>query len=408
MIRVDIPEPAADVIAVLEKYGYEAYVVGGCVRDSILGREPSDWDVTTSCAALSTKTIFDETDGFDAYDTGMKHGTVTVVRKGVSIEVTTFRVEYAYLDHRHPKLVYFTEQLEKDLARRDFTVNAIAYSERCGLIDPWGGVRDIERQIIRCVGDPKTRFDEDALRILRALRFASQLGFDIHPDTADAASELAHTIVHISRERVTSELTKLLLGGGAARVMRYFPDVLYHACPMLNELYIISASDTVERLCGAALPLMLAALLADADRQLTDTLFKWLRFDKKTVSRTLAILRAVEYLPLDKPMLKRLCRDVGFENVRDAVRLAAARDTDVGDAMRRLNEIESRGECYTPMALNIDGHDLLALGCERHRIGEVLSELLDMVIDGRLENDGTVLIAKAKTVIGKDTSADKR
>ena len=204
-----IPDGAKRIIEELEKAGFEAYIVGGCVRDMLLFREPEDWDITTSATPEEIKGLFRRT-----VDTGIEHGTVTVLIGKESYEVTTFRIDGKYEDHRHPTEVVFTPSLEEDLKRRDFTINAMAYSETKGIIDLFGGQEDLKAGIIRCVGDPEQRFGEDALRMLRGIRFAGQLLFDIEPETFSAIQSLAPTLVNVSAERIQVELTKLLLSGG--------------------------------------------------------------------------------------------------------------------------------------------------------------------------------------------------
>lgn len=203
---IQIPEKVNKIIKKLQEHGYDAYAVGGCVRDSLLGRTPADWDITTSAKPLEVKELFKRT-----IDTGLQHGTVTVMLNREGFEVTTYRIDGEYEDSRHPKEVIFTGKLEEDLKRRDFTINAMAYNDREGLVDVFGGAKDLKNQIIRCVGEPRERFTEDALRILRAVRFSAQLGFAIEEDTAKAAGELADTLRKISAERIHTELVKLLV-----------------------------------------------------------------------------------------------------------------------------------------------------------------------------------------------------
>lgn len=205
-MKMDLPEPVKRIIGRLQENGFEAYAVGGCVRDAILGREPEDWDITTSASPLEVKGMFRST-----IDTGIQHGTVTVMWDRVGYEVTTYRLDGEYEDHRHPKQVTFTRELREDLRRRDFTINAMAYNDEQGLVDLFGGQEDLEHHSIRCVGDPAERFTEDALRIMRAARFSAQLGFSIDPDTENAMKQLAPDLARVSAERVRTELTKLLL-----------------------------------------------------------------------------------------------------------------------------------------------------------------------------------------------------
>ena len=204
-LELQLPENVQKIITTLQMYGYEAYAVGGCVRDSLLNRTPGDWDITTSAMPEETKSLFDKT-----FDTGIEHGTVTVVFGREGYEVTTYRIDGEYTDSRHPRKVTFTRSLKEDLLRRDFTINAMAYNDKDGLIDIFGGKEDLQRKCILCVGNAKERFSEDALRILRGVRFAAQLGFDISEDTKEGMRELAPTLRNISAERIQVELVKML------------------------------------------------------------------------------------------------------------------------------------------------------------------------------------------------------
>ncbi|MCR5594556.1 MAG: CCA tRNA nucleotidyltransferase [Lachnospiraceae bacterium] len=204
-MKINLPKDVSTIISILEAAGFEAYAVGGCVRDVILGRTPDDWDITTSAKPGEIKSLFKKT-----VDTGIQHGTVTVLMNGNGYEVTTYRIDGIYEDARHPKEVSFTSDLKEDLKRRDFTINALAYNDSSGLIDEFDGIGDLNKGIIRCVGDPTERFSEDALRMMRAVRFAAQLGFEIDPDTRSAASKLAPNLKKVSVERILTELTKLI------------------------------------------------------------------------------------------------------------------------------------------------------------------------------------------------------
>ena len=217
MIEIQLPNAVQYIIDTIEQAGFEAYAVGGCVRDSILGRTPDDWDITTSAKPEDIKRIFRHT-----VDTGIQHGTVTVLIKKECYEVTTYRIDGEYEDSRHPKEVSFTSLLSEDLKRRDFTINAMAYNEARGLVDLFGGREDLKRGIIRCVGDPRERFSEDALRIMRAVRFSAQLGYEIEEQTEAAIKELAHTLSHISVERIQVELVKLLISKHPEYVLKLY------------------------------------------------------------------------------------------------------------------------------------------------------------------------------------------
>ena len=216
-MEIKIPEAPLKIINMLNASGYEAYVVGGCVRDSLMGRKPNDWDVTTNATPVEVKNVFKRT-----VDTGIKHGTVTVLESGDMIEVTTYRIDGEYADGRHPDKVEFTGQLSEDLKRRDFTVNAMAYHPTEGLVDLFGGTDDIEKKIIRCVGDPKERFGEDALRMMRAVRFAAVLDFEIEEKTWSAIKELANDLSKISGERIREEMVKTLVSDNPYKFKMFY------------------------------------------------------------------------------------------------------------------------------------------------------------------------------------------
>lgn len=233
-MTMDMPKNVDIAINLLQSAGFEAYAVGGCVRDSLLGKTPNDWDITTSAKPENMKSVFAD---FHCIDTGIKHGTVTVVIDGEPLEITTFRLDGEYEDNRHPKSVTFTSDLGADLGRRDFTVNAMAYSKMTGTVDLFGGQNDLKNGIIRCVGDPDRRFNEDALRILRALRFASALDFEIEEKTAQSLLKNRALLGNISEERIAKELLKLVCGKGAKRILTDFAPVLFEILPELQPMY---------------------------------------------------------------------------------------------------------------------------------------------------------------------------
>ena len=225
-MEIRIPAPAEEIINKLNEHGYEAYVVGGCVRDMLLGREPGDWDITTSALPEQVKEVFRRT-----VDTGIQHGTVTVMMGKEGYEVTTYRIDGEYSDGRHPNSVEFTPDLVEDLKRRDFTINAMAYNSHTGFVDKFGGVEDLQKGIIRCVGEPMDRFTEDALRILRAIRFSAQLGFSIEERTYEAIKVIAPNMVHVSKERIQVELTKLLLSSHPDYISLVYETCLLYTSP---------------------------------------------------------------------------------------------------------------------------------------------------------------------------------
>ena len=352
---VRLPAPAMAALTRLRDAGYAAYLVGGCVRDALLGREPGDWDIATAALPEQTEAVFA---GERVIETGLKHGTVTVLLDGTPLEITTFRTEAGYADHRHPDAVAFTPSLEEDLARRDFTINAMAWcpedhlirpsvrtgapspqgeglGPEGGLVDPFGGQADLEARVIRCVGDPYARFNEDALRILRALRFSAQLGFTIEPATAAAAFALRGTLTLVSRERIAAELTKLLCGPDARRVLTEYWAILAVPLPELAPMAGLDQRckyhcwDVLEHSAAAveAVPpeklLRWAALLHDVGKPACFTLdeagrghfhgharvgapmaresLTRLRFDRDTVDRVVALVELHDY-PIDPPV----------------------------------------------------------------------------------------------------------
>ena len=214
---MELPENVRNIISTIEKNGCEAYAVGGCVRDTLMGKTPSDWDITTSALPMQVKSMFGRT-----VDTGLKHGTVTVMIGKTGYEVTTYRIDGEYKDGRHPESVEFALNLVEDLKRRDFTINAMAYNDKNGLVDEFDGRGDLERKVIRCVGNPMERFTEDALRMMRAIRFSAQLSFDIHPDTYNAINKLSDTIKQVSMERIQVELTKTLVSDNPEKVELFY------------------------------------------------------------------------------------------------------------------------------------------------------------------------------------------
>ena len=397
MTKIKIPEYAAEVMSVLEAAGFEAFAVGGCVRDCILGRTPNDWDVTTSARPDEVIALFEGREGYFAVPTGIVHGTVTVMSAGMPVEVTTYRIDGEYSDSRRPDRVEFCSDISADLARRDFTVNAMAYSPVRGLIDPFGGRADLRERVIRCVGEPKKRFSEDALRILRAVRFAAVLDFSVDPGTAACMHALKDTLSLVSGERIGSELGKLVTAVGAARVMREFPDIVCKVLPgaVLNETVI----NAVYRLCGSETSLMLAAVLSDTPAECVRPALRGCRFDNKTTHMTVNILAGLGTGLAEKSDVKRLCRDFGRDTAYSIVSLRDARGDTDSERMRWLNEIVTNGECVSLADLALNGGDLLGLGAEPKSIGRVLGYLLDRVMDGNLENSRDSLLEAAKQKI---------
>ena len=400
-MKLNIPKYAAEVISALEENGFEAYAVGGCVRDTILGKEPNDWDVTTSARPEKTLEIFSSLDGFKAIPTGIRHGTVTVIRGGMSVEVTTFRIDGEYTDSRHPDSVAFTDRLSADLARRDFTVNAMAYSEKRGLVDLYGGEADLNAKIIRCVGEPAERFREDALRILRALRFSSVLDFEIEKATGEAALLLRQSLANVSKERIAAELSKLLCGKGASRVLRNFLSVIKEILPDLRCENFDKIYNSIESLYPSSAPLMFATLHADCEAAEVRESLRLLRFDGATVSLCHAIVLHLNDDIQTVTDVKHLCRNVGFGTAEDILRLKISRGEADTSLLDMLSHIIERDECISLAGLKIGGDELISLGASGRQIGDILNELLENVITGRLQNEKTALIFGAEQIINQ-------
>ncbi len=435
-----MPEHVREILEALEGAGFAAFCVGGCVRDSLLGREPEDWDITTSARPEEVLGLF----GAEALPTGLRHGTVTVRRPGGHAEVTTFRRDGVYTDHRRPESVRFTDSLEEDLARRDFTVNAMALSLRGELRDPFRGREDLAAGRIRCVGEPARRFGEDALRILRGLRFAAVLGFAIEPETAAALSAARGDLAAIAPERILMELRKLLGAERPSAVLREFPEVFgvfwpellpmvgydqrnFHHCYDLWE-HTLHALDAVP----GEESLRFAALLHDVGKPEcfsldADGVGHFYGHAAKSAERAdamLARLRAPNALREevtelirrhDTPLpgipeanLRRLLRRLGegrlrrlialqrADNLAQAPEYRAERAAGLDEVLERLDAILQEDACFSLRQLAVNGRDMLDLGFRGREIGGALDFLLNEVVEGRLENEREALLGAAR------------
>lgn len=384
-----LPGAVQDAIGRLTAAGYEAVAVGGCVRDALMGRTPSDYDVATGATPAEVLKVFADA---RVVPTGLQHGTVTLVTGGMAVEITTYRVDGAYLDHRRPAGVRFTRSLEEDLKRRDFTVNAMAYSPALGLIDPMGGRRDIEARLIRAVGSPAARFTEDALRILRALRFASKLSFEIDPETARALTRMRDSLAFVARERVGAEMTGLVIGPGASAVVRAHRDVVASALPELAE-YLAADWERALAALHSAPPeeaVRLAALLHPLGPGAASAL-QSLRLPGKTVDRA---MRLIVWLNAPEPHPARALGALGAE---DARALYQALDADEGTRAELEHLIETDA-CVSVRQLAVNGRDLTALGVTGPAVGRALEGLLTEVIAG-LPNEREALLQKIRTFL---------
>jgi len=441
-MNILIPDYISKVINMLESAGYEAFVVGGCVRDSIIGRTPYDWDVTTSAVPDEMKAVFAD---MRVIETGIEHGTLTVISDGQNVEITTYRIDGEYLDSRRPENVTFTRSIKEDLARRDFTVNAMAYSESRGLIDFFGGQEDLEKKIIRAVGDPNVRFDEDALRILRALRFAAVLGFEIDADTDSALRKLCYKLEFISAERKYAELTKLICGEYCEDIMKTHNDVLSKIIPELepalgfNQQHPYQHLNLWEHLCKTVavsendISLRYAALLHDIAKPLcknvqsgvafyekheilatviADSIMTNLKAPSKIIFEVQMLVKFHEYNVLPYPSkLKRMLKEMGEEIAVKVIKLKRAdllaqkpdyihRAEMLDYAEDELNRILESGECYNRSMLKINGDDAAELGFKGAEIKEALEKILDDVIDEAIPNERPQLLEALKELKG--------
>lgn len=384
-MHITLPTKVKQIISRLEKADFEAYAVGGCVRDSILLRSPEDWDITTSAKPEEVKKLFSTT-----IDTGLQHGTVTVVIEKEGFEVTTFRLDGDYTDGRHPDRVAFTSSLTEDLRRRDFTINAMAYSEKTGLIDEFDGERDLEDGIIRAVGEAKERFSEDALRMLRAIRFAGQLNFNIEEKTFDAIKELSPNISKVSVERIAKELEKLLLSGNPEYIALVYEtgifSVIAPEVAMLFENGEISAS--IKALSRASFPekkelyqIRLAIFLEGLGADKAAKLLKRLKLDNDTINTVKKLLglslREVENNETD---MRRTVKEAGHKMMPLLLEMRRAKG--LKDNKDLYQTVIDNGYCTSISELNINGKDLMDAGIPKGAlIGSTLERLLELVIE---------------------------
>jgi len=453
-MNIQVPEKVNKIIETLLAHGHEAYAVGGCVRDSLLGREADDWDITTSASPYEVKELFRRT-----IDTGIQHGTVTIMLDKEGFEVTTYRIDGEYEDGRHPKEVLFTKNLEEDLKRRDFTINAMAYNEQTGMVDIFGGVKDLEDKIIRCVGVAGDRFDEDALRIMRAFRFSAQLGFSIEENTKIAAAERAENLKKISAERIRVELTKLLLSNHPDRllwmqqngitkvVLPEFDAMLATEQKNSNHLYnvgehtlkVLGQIGTEGEWSKKELQVLrFAALLHDVAKpevQVTDgqgeqhfpkhgeagakkakEIMRRLKFDNETTDLVVRLVSAHEqYISITgsneenlaamRHMMHRLGPDLmdylwelQRADILSQNPASLERKMFILNETKKLHrEVVERNDCVLLKQLAINGKDLIELGAAPGKqLGEILERLLQEVLDAPELNQKDILLQRAK------------
>ncbi len=388
--KMVLPQEVKYIIKRLENAGHNAHIVGGAVRDPLLGRSVGDYDITTSARPDEIKAVFSDV---RTLDTGIKHGTVTVILSRTPYEITTYRIDGDYKDNRHPEGVVFTDKLFDDLCRRDFTVNAMAYNDESGLVDLYGGEEDIRLRLIRAVGDARVRFDEDGLRILRALRFASALDFDIESSTSLAIHEKRELLFGISKERVYTELKKLISGKGALRILLEYSDVLEI---VLDGLKITNMPSPEGFDCADNLTRLAALFLYNSENpaQKADAVLANLRTDKHTRLHTVSVLHGYDRLSCSNEVSLLLgLKDMGEETVSGIISLGIITGRFTDDIRALLDTVLKSGRPYKLSGLNISGSDLLPLGYRGESVGDTLSSLLDAVIKGECENKKERLIA---------------
>ncbi|MCR4740255.1 MAG: CCA tRNA nucleotidyltransferase [Lachnospiraceae bacterium] len=445
-MQINLPEKVSHIISVLKAEGYEAYAVGGCVRDCLLGRKPDDWDITTSADPLSVKRIFKRT-----VDTGLKHGTVTVLMGKESYEVTTYRIDGVYEDGRHPREVTFTDRLEEDLMRRDFTINALAYNDDTGIVDCFGGLSDLKNGVIRAVNDPEKRFDEDALRIMRAVRFSAQLDFKIEEKTLSSIIKKADTLRQISAERIQTELVKLLVSDSPQKILSLYetgisrvimpeidrmmeteqnnPHHMYnvgiHTVETLNN-----SREWNDRLSRADKRILRLSLLchdmgkpdckstdekgtdhfyghAGVSEEIASRILKRLKFDNDTIYKVRTLVKYHDHRDvLTKPKLRRLMAKIG-DDLMPLWFILRRCDTNAQSEYKRREKLECIDsceklyreivrdkDCLTLKDLKVDGKDLITCGFKPGRqLGAALNRMLQIVLDDPGKNTREYLLS---------------
>lgn len=438
--KIEMPQAVKEIIERLEAAGFEAFAVGGCVRDAVLGRTPADWDITTSAMPEEVKALFART-----IDTGIQHGTVTVMKEHIGYEVTTYRIDGEYEDARHPKEVSFTSNLIEDLKRRDFTINAMAYNDRVGIVDEFDGMGDLEKKVIRCVGNPLDRFGEDALRMLRAVRFSAQLGFSIEEKTKAAIRTLAANLEKISAERIQVELVKLLTSDHPDDLRTAYETGItavilpeFDACMKCEQNHPYHVDNVGEHTLHALMHvendkiLRLTMLFHDFGKPATHSrneegisrfyghaavsaemaraVMRRLKFDNDTTDRVKKLVEEHDRFIKNEPnRVRRALSKIGkdlfpyFLKVRRAdilaqnPEMAEERLEELQRLQELYEEVLSREEAVSVKELAVDGKDLIAAGVPQGKqIGEILKELLELVIEEPEKNRKDILLAYVK------------
>jgi tRNA nucleotidyltransferase (CCA-adding enzyme) len=410
---INLPEEVESALDILQNSGFDAYVVGGCVRDSIIGIEPKDWDITTSALPDEIIKCFKD---YKIIETGIKHGTVTVLINKIPLEVTTYRIDGKYKDNRRPEAVEFTNDISLDLMRRDFTINALAYNSD-GLVDIYGGVEDINLKQIKCVGDPDARFNEDGLRILRALRIASVLNFQIEKDTSAGIHKNKDLLNNISEERITCEFNKLVCGSNFFQIMADYKDVFEVFIHEIRNINYENWIKILKSMTYVSKDLILRLTLIFQNIEDREVILKNLKYDNYAITNVKILCGNLYEEIIPEPShIKRFLNKIGYENFKKLliVKKAIIKSSSVNlYEINRLSEIEEIGrkiveenQCYRLKDLKINGQDLIEAGFKKGKlVGYVLNDMLHKVIEGELSNDRenlTDYIKKYKKLLDKD------
>ena len=392
-MNIKIPKEVENVLNILHENGFEAYVVGGCVRDSIMGKIPSDWDVATSAKPDQILLCFNNR---KTIETGLKHGTVTVVINKMQIEITTYRIDGEYSDNRRPDEVLFTDKIKLDLRRRDFTINALAYN-KSGIIDLFGGLDDINNKFIKCVGAAGERFNEDGLRILRALRFASVLNFDIEENTSSSIFRNKALLNNISMERINIEFSKLIMGSNYRKILIEYREVIEVFLP---EIQVLTEDEFKYRLNAMkvlnSLTLRLAVFLYNTDA--TDKILMNLKYDNKTIKTVKILVENINGRIYPVPVnVKRWLNKINYVNLNYLIKIKKSlfdsEFYELEETEKIMNEIIRTKQCYSLETLAINGQDLIDAGVPKGKnIGIILDILLNEVIEGKLVNEKDSLL----------------
>lgn len=373
------------LINVLEKADFEAYAVGGSVRDFLMGKPTNDYDITTSATPNEVERVLNA-NGIRYVETGIKHGTVSAILDGIAYEITTFRTETGYSDNRHPDKVKFVTNLADDLSRRDFTINAMAYNSRCGIVDLFGGREDLENKLIRTVGNPDTRFNEDALRILRALRFSSTLDFDIEDKTSDSILKNAHLLSNVADERITTETLKMIDGKRFDKLCEKYPSVMTLIFGVDFKKYkkqALLVQNTPDKIIY-----LLASLYKEKFEK--NAQLGRLKLPSATVKRVILLLENIDFeLKADKTLLKLAMYEKGLQTVKDIAIFHQQKEI-----LCLIDEIETANEPYLIAHLDVTGKDIMALGYKGEQIGIMLDKILRLVINGQIQNKKEDIIKK--------------